>query len=371
MPFCVENFKLTVNNNNNINNNNNNNYIYINNINNTCNSYNSNSMVILSIRYDIMLQCWLEDPSKRPTFAQLRARFDSMLLAEKKDTYIDLQIDASKPYYQAERLDSKETDEKPSKWGSQDSIKSLLKTSSEIIPARSDPPTHYSPDVQQDGQRSLRSLSPGTSNDKAQRPVSLQLLSEHRSINHYVDDPFTRKSIVFDPPESDPGHQRQVSQDDESDGMNWSEGGGGERGGERSSEGGGDDVGGGRGGGGSQGGGEGDGGGGGGGGGGGEGNGGRGGGGRGGGGGDGERGSDGVSGGGGSGGSEGNGGGGGVAGSGGGGEDGGGGGGGSGGDGGDGGGGEGECDGEGKTQNEGQTDEQDVNIVPVFFISFS
>ena len=32
----------------------------------------------------------------------LRAQFDSMLLEEKKETYIDLQIDASKPYYKTE-----------------------------------------------------------------------------------------------------------------------------------------------------------------------------------------------------------------------------------------------------------------------------
>lgn len=49
-----------------------------------------------------MLECWQEDPGKRPTFFQLRARFDSMLLAEKKDTYIDLQIDVNKPYYNPE-----------------------------------------------------------------------------------------------------------------------------------------------------------------------------------------------------------------------------------------------------------------------------
>ena len=287
-----------------------------------------------------MLQCWLEEPSKRPTFAQLRARFDSMLLAEKKDTYIDLQIDASKPYYQAEWSDSKETDEKPSKWGSQDSIKSLLNASSEMIPASFDPPTNCSPMVQLHGQRSLQSLSTGTDNDKAQRPVSLQFLSDRRNINNYVDDPFTRKSIVFDPPEPDPEHQRQVSQDDEPDGMNWNEGGGGKRGGEESSdgrgggraEGGRDYVAGGLGGGGSLEGGEGSGGGGGG-------------------------GSD-----------EENEGGEGVAGDGGGGEDG------SGGGGGSGGGRRGfgveKCDGEANTQNE-VTDEQDVNIVPVFVISFS
>ena len=47
-----------------------------------------------------MLMCWNEQPLKRPTFTELRARFDSMLLADKKGDYIDLRIDQSKLYYQ-------------------------------------------------------------------------------------------------------------------------------------------------------------------------------------------------------------------------------------------------------------------------------
>ena len=50
--------------------------------------------------YDIMLGCWNGESKKRPTFTELRAKFDNMLLAERQDAYIDLQIDAEKPYYQ-------------------------------------------------------------------------------------------------------------------------------------------------------------------------------------------------------------------------------------------------------------------------------
>ena len=47
-----------------------------------------------------MLICWNEQPKERPTFKELRAKFDTMLLAEKNDTYIALCIDESKSYYQ-------------------------------------------------------------------------------------------------------------------------------------------------------------------------------------------------------------------------------------------------------------------------------
>ena len=47
-----------------------------------------------------MLMCWNEQPLKRPTFTELRSRFDSMLLADKHGDYIDLRIDQNKLYYQ-------------------------------------------------------------------------------------------------------------------------------------------------------------------------------------------------------------------------------------------------------------------------------
>ena len=47
-----------------------------------------------------MLKCWDEQPHNRPTFKELRSKFDAMLLADKKDEYIDLRIDQTKSYYQ-------------------------------------------------------------------------------------------------------------------------------------------------------------------------------------------------------------------------------------------------------------------------------
>ena len=58
------------------------------------------SLFLARYRYDIMLICWNEHPKERPTFKELRAKFDTMLLAEKNDTYIALCIDENKSYYQ-------------------------------------------------------------------------------------------------------------------------------------------------------------------------------------------------------------------------------------------------------------------------------
>ena len=50
--------------------------------------------------YEIILECWNSDPSVRPTFTSLRAKFDSLISAQKDhNPYIDLEIDSQKPYY--------------------------------------------------------------------------------------------------------------------------------------------------------------------------------------------------------------------------------------------------------------------------------
>ena len=57
-------------------------------------------------RYDIMLECWLESARKRPTFTQLRAKFDSLLTAQQCcNPYIDLRTDEHKDYYKVESMD--------------------------------------------------------------------------------------------------------------------------------------------------------------------------------------------------------------------------------------------------------------------------
>ena len=46
-----------------------------------------------------MLECWKGKPKERPKFSVLRKRFDSLLSAQQKNLYIDLQTDESKEIY--------------------------------------------------------------------------------------------------------------------------------------------------------------------------------------------------------------------------------------------------------------------------------
>ena len=53
-------------------------------------------------RYDVMMQCWADEPKERPNFSQLRAMFDSLISAQGGDakSYIDLRtIDTEQAYY--------------------------------------------------------------------------------------------------------------------------------------------------------------------------------------------------------------------------------------------------------------------------------
>ena len=143
----------------------------------------------------------------------LRAQFDSMLLEEKKETYIDLQIDASKPYYKTEDPELKESDpfhdvSEGKKWGSHVSIRSSAENA-EKSPSHSTGCSN--PLIQLRGQRSPRSLSPVPATKKPPRSVSLQLLSSHQNANPYVDGPSLR-SIMHAQPEWGPGHQRRASE---------------------------------------------------------------------------------------------------------------------------------------------------------------
>ena len=141
-----------------------------------------------------MLECWQEEPGKRPTFSKLRARFDSMLLAEKKDTYIDLQIDASKPYYNPDLS----SDSHPMK---QDSLLHVGKMNGSRLSATSPfhsrgiTPSHsdfFESSVTPGGQRSPRSVSPVPMAEKLPRSNSLELTTNRRNV--YVDEPSAHHS---------------------------------------------------------------------------------------------------------------------------------------------------------------------------------
>ncbi|XP_047133483.2 uncharacterized protein LOC100207579 isoform X2 [Hydra vulgaris] len=54
--------------------------------------------------YDIMLQCWNEDPLQRPTFTDLRERFDKIM--SQGDSYFNFDIDDKNVYYKAASFNS-------------------------------------------------------------------------------------------------------------------------------------------------------------------------------------------------------------------------------------------------------------------------
>ncbi|XP_065662137.1 uncharacterized protein LOC100207579 isoform X3 [Hydra vulgaris] len=58
--------------------------------------------------YDIMLQCWNEDPLQRPTFTDLRERFDKII--SQGDSYFNFDIDEKNVYYKAASFNSLPTE---------------------------------------------------------------------------------------------------------------------------------------------------------------------------------------------------------------------------------------------------------------------
>lgn len=131
-----------------------------------------------------MLECWNEQPSKRPSFTRIKAMFDTMLLAEKKEAYIDLQFHLDEPYYRMEL-------EEPSHSHVPPQIKYPVSVDSKP-PNKSSPELHTPPE----SPRGLRaqngfltvSCSPSASSldDKPWR--SLDNKGEYKE-NKYVDEP--------------------------------------------------------------------------------------------------------------------------------------------------------------------------------------
>lgn len=148
-----------------------------------------------------MLECWQEDAGKRPTFSQLKAQFESMLLAENKETYIDLQIDTSKPYYQPEGgpdSNTKPGNNNPNLQAKPSGHKSPFHATPEKSPSHSNFSGRISPSAATRGERSPRSLSPVPPQKKQPRPRSLQLTEPNA--NHYVEDPAAaRRSLILSP----------------------------------------------------------------------------------------------------------------------------------------------------------------------------
>ena len=69
-----------------------------------------------------MLECWHETPKKRPSFTQLRAKFDSLLATQQGNAYIDLQTDECKDYYNFDLLEQ-DAGEEPMKDEEEEQVK--------------------------------------------------------------------------------------------------------------------------------------------------------------------------------------------------------------------------------------------------------
>ena len=46
-----------------------------------------------------MLECWRQIATERPSFSQLKAKFDAMLLSQENNPYIQFNINVAMPYY--------------------------------------------------------------------------------------------------------------------------------------------------------------------------------------------------------------------------------------------------------------------------------
>ena len=198
-----------------------------------------------------MLMCWNEEPRKRPTFSELRARFDAMLSAERSDEYIDLQhISSDKPYY---RLDASATkaaaannlhpSPRPSRhsfllsqFGSRDCSPKPLPTpdfspshksqtsrcSAEISPTRKPSGGDLTPSLNPVGGHSHHpNVHEQTSRRRGRdhthehrRPVSMLLPSDQERRerqNPYVDEPSRVAATTLAVPNGSGGHTRRGS----------------------------------------------------------------------------------------------------------------------------------------------------------------
>ena len=69
-------------------------------------SWRKNSGVMHSyFSYEIMLNCWIDNPTKRPTFSDLRSKFDGLLASVHSNPYIDLKTNDQKDIYNFELKD--------------------------------------------------------------------------------------------------------------------------------------------------------------------------------------------------------------------------------------------------------------------------
>ena len=143
-------------------------------------------------RYEIMLSCWNEEVTKRPSFKDLQTTLDHLLAAESNNTYIDFSIDPENLCYQVadevvppssngllhtETRSSKQRSRFGSRPGSDASNKVTPSSSSNCLEdSQPSPPRRYartpSPTIEKPHVTNLG----GESREESRRPRSMMLL---------------------------------------------------------------------------------------------------------------------------------------------------------------------------------------------------
>ena len=70
-----------------------------------------------------MLECWNEYPIDRPNFSAIRSKFSDLLMANTSDSYMVIEIDENKTYYQFDELEERNRKDSKSSVSSDGSIK--------------------------------------------------------------------------------------------------------------------------------------------------------------------------------------------------------------------------------------------------------
>ena len=130
------------------------------------------------LRYQIMLECWNENPRNRPSFAKIRAMFDTMLLAGRKEPYINLNFNADKAYYHTDEDNAPITT----------SFEHQSQLSLNCKPFQT-PPSSNRSSIHTASMEHLPNAKSTT--NKPRRSSSMSMLSEKQTGDKYADELFT------------------------------------------------------------------------------------------------------------------------------------------------------------------------------------
>ena len=136
-----------------------------------------------------MLECWNEDSHDRPSFLKLRSKFGTLLQAESADSYIELQIDEQKAYYQVkEEEDGRKRHGSVRSSTSEESIDKEKGKGKENMqaPATSERPQQLGIPISQLVPQTNQ--QPPVEASSTDEPTS-QSIAEQRTTNPYVEEP--------------------------------------------------------------------------------------------------------------------------------------------------------------------------------------